>query len=85
MDGPQVVYVAENLEGNRATVKSKVITKGGTQIPVDFRLMQDGNRWRLYDVNVEGMSLVGTYRMQFGKILRTSSYGELVQKLRGKP
>jgi phospholipid transport system substrate-binding protein len=84
LESPEVVYTAETVEGDRATVKSTVVTKDGSQIPVDFRLMQDGGRWRLYDVNVEGMSLVGNYRMQFGKILRTGSYGDLVQRLNGQ-
>lgn len=83
-DGVKLVYTGESLEGDRATVKSKVMTSGGSQIPLDFRLVQAGGRWRLYDVNIEGTSLVGNYRMQFNKILRTTSYGELVQRLRGK-
>ncbi|MBI1736676.1 MAG: ABC transporter substrate-binding protein [Candidatus Rokubacteria bacterium] len=83
-DGVKLLYTGESLDGDRATVQSKIITTGGSQIPVDFRLVQMGERWRLYDVNIEGTSLVGNYRMQFNKILRTSSYGELVQRLRAK-
>lgn len=83
-DGVKLVYTGESLEGDRATVKSKVMTTGGSQIPLDFRLVQAGDRWRLYDVNIEGTSLVGNYRTQFTKILRAASYTELVERLRGK-
>ena len=85
LDGEQIVYTGETVDGDRATVKSKVITKTGSQIPVDFRLAHDGGRWRIYDVNVEGLSLVGNYRTQFGRILRAGSYDELLQRLQGRP
>lgn len=81
----KVVYTAEAVEGDRAVVKSRIHTSGGSEIPVDFRLIQtEAGRWRLYDVNVEGMSLVGNYRVQFGRVIKASSYDDLVQKLRVK-
>ena len=42
------------------------------------------DRWNLYDVVIDGMSLVGDYRVQFQKIIRTTSYAELVEKLKAK-
>jgi phospholipid transport system substrate-binding protein len=52
---------------------------------VQFFLHQDGTgRWRLYDVSFEGMTLVGTYRAQFNKIIRASSFDELVARLEAK-
>jgi len=84
-DPGKLVYTAEAVEGDRATVKSRIVTTGGSEIPVDFRLIQsEPGRWRLYDVNVEGMSLVGNYRVQFGRVIKASSYDDLVQKLRVK-
>ena len=84
-DPGKLVYTAEAVEGDRAVVKSRIVTTGGSEIPVDFRLIQsEPGRWRLYDVNVEGMSLVGNYRVQFGRVIKASSYDDLVQKLRVK-
>jgi phospholipid transport system substrate-binding protein len=84
-DGQKVSYLEEQIDGDRATVKSKVTTSGGTTIPIDFRMVQgDGGKWRLYDVNVEGMSLVANYRQQFVRIIKAGSYEDLVAKLRAK-
>jgi phospholipid transport system substrate-binding protein len=84
-DGEKIVYAAETVEGERATVTSRIVTKSGGEIPVDFRLLRsDGDRWRLYDVSIEGMSLVGNYRVQFTKVLKAESYAGLVAKLRAK-
>ncbi len=84
-DGEQVVYTAEMIDGDRATVRSRIVTKDGSQIPVDFRMMlKPDDRWYLYDVTIDGMSLVGNYRVQFQKVIRTSSYDDLVRKLKAK-
>jgi phospholipid transport system substrate-binding protein len=42
------------------------------------------DRWLVYDVSIEGVSLVSSYRTQFNKIIQTSSYNELVSKLKNK-
>jgi phospholipid transport system substrate-binding protein len=42
------------------------------------------DRWLVYDVSIEGVSLVSNYRTQFNKIIQTTSYNELVSKLRNK-
>ena len=84
-EGQQVSYGEETIDGDRATVKSKVTTSGGSTIPLDFRMARgDGGQWRLYDVAVDGTSLVANYRQQFVRIIKAGSYDELVQKLRAK-
>ena len=83
-EGQKVSYGEETIEGNRATVKSKVTTSAGSTIPLDFRMALDGGKWRLYDVAVDGTSLVANYRQQFVRIIKAGSYDELVQKLRAK-
>lgn len=55
-----------------------------TETPLDYRLMMKGGDWKVYDVLVEGISIVGNYREQFVAILRSSSYEHLVQMLRDK-
>jgi phospholipid transport system substrate-binding protein len=84
-DGQKFVYTGETVEGNRATVRSQITTSGGSSLGVDFRMIQgDSGKWRLYDVNFEGMSLVANYRQQFTRVIKASSYDDLVGKLRAK-
>jgi len=82
--GEKVAYVGDTIEGDQATVKTKLITKSGTEIPIDYRMQKEGDRWRVYDVLIEGVSLVGNYRTQFNKIIQQSSYDELVKKMKTK-
>jgi len=82
--GEKVAYVGDTIEGDQATVKTKLITKSGTEIPLDYRMQKEGDRWRVYDVLIEGVSLVGNYRTQFNKIIQQSSYDELVKKMKTK-
>ena len=65
-------------------MNTRFVTKQGQEIPVDYRLVNRDGRWRVYDVVVEGVSLVSNYRTQFDKVIRTSSYPELVKRLRDK-
>ena len=80
--GEKIDYVGESVEGDMATVKTQIMTKQATQVPVDYRLLHKGDRWLVYDVLVEGVSLVLNYRTQFDHILQTSSYDELVRRLK---
>jgi phospholipid transport system substrate-binding protein len=47
-------------------------------------MLKRGDRWYIYDVLIENVSLIANYRAQFDKIIRTSSYGELVRRLRDR-
>jgi phospholipid transport system substrate-binding protein len=82
--GERVVYAGETVDGDQATVRTKLITKSNTEIPVDYRMQKEGDRWRAYDVVIEGISLVSNYRSQFNRIIQQAGYGELVNKLRTK-
>jgi phospholipid transport system substrate-binding protein len=72
------------VEGDQATVRTKLITKSGTEIPIDYRMLKEGDRWRAYDVVIEGVSLVSNYRTQFNKIIQQSGYKELINKMKAK-
>ena len=76
-------YLNERVDKEFAEVRTKVLT-GKTEIPLDYRLLNRGVEWRVYDVVVDGVSLVSNYRGQFAKILRSSSYADLVDQLRKK-
>jgi len=82
--GEKLQYTSEQVDGDRAVVKAKVITKQGTDVPVEARMLKNGERWLIYDVAIENISLVSSYRVQFDKIIRTSSYADLVNRLKNK-
>jgi phospholipid transport system substrate-binding protein len=81
--GEGVQYLNERTEKEYAEVRTKVLS-GKTEIPLDYRLIHKADDWRVYDVVVDGVSLVNNYRGQFTKILRASSYSDLVDQLRKK-
>jgi phospholipid transport system substrate-binding protein len=82
--GERIVYAGETIEGDQATVRTKLFTKSNTEIPIDYRMQKEGDRWRAYDVVIEGVSLVGNYRTQFNKIIQQSGFDELMKKLKTK-
>src|SRR4029434_10104366 len=80
----KIDYLAEKVIDDCASVKAQVTTKDQVVHPVEFRLQQSGKDWRIYDVLLEGVSLVKNYRDQFGEILAKSSYEKLVADIRTK-
>ena len=79
--GQQVVYLSERIEGPYAEVRTELRSEK-TTIPLDYRLLLKEGRWHVYDLIADGVSLVKNYRSQFQKVIRDSSYQELVKKLR---
>jgi phospholipid transport system substrate-binding protein len=82
--GEKIQYVGERVDGETTSVATRIVTKNGTEVPIDYRLLKKGDRWLVYDVNIEGVSLVSNYRTQFNKIIQTGSFEDLMQKLRTK-
>ena len=82
--GEKIQYVGEMVDGDAATVKTKIVTKAESEIPVDYRMLKRGDKWLVYDVVIEGVSLISNYRTQFNKIIQTSSYQELLNKIKSK-
>ena len=83
-NGERITYTGETIDGDLAMVRTRIVTKQGTEIPVDYRLHKKGEKWLVYDVVIEGVSLIANYRTQFNKIITTSSYQELVKKMKTK-
>ena len=81
--GQQVEYLGERKKGSFAEVRTKVISKK-IQIPLDYRLLKTSNEWRVYDVIIDGVSLVKNFRGQFVRIIKSSSYQGLLQELQTK-
>ncbi len=81
-NGERITFIGETIEGDLALVRTRIITRQGTEVPVDYRMLRRGERWLAYDVVIEGVSLVANYRTQFNKIIQTSSFEELVRKMK---
>jgi phospholipid transport system substrate-binding protein len=82
--GEPIAYVGESIDGDQAIVRTKVTTRQSQEVPIDYRMLREGERWLVYDVLIERISLVANYRTQFDGIIKASSYGELVRKLRAR-
>jgi phospholipid transport system substrate-binding protein len=80
----EIQYVGEQVDGSRAAVKTNVVTRRNQQVPIEYRLQKADGRWLIYDVLVEGISLVNNYRSQFNRIITSSSYNDLVQKMKNR-
>ena len=81
--GQQVEYLKERLKGNFAEVQTKVVSPK-SQIPLDYRLLKKNDKWGVYDVIIDGVSLTKNYRGQFSRIIKSSSFEALLDKLRSK-
>lgn len=80
----QVVFTKEKkLTEKNAEVYTKVITKT-VEIPIDYRVVLKDNGWKVYDISIEGVSMVSNYRTQFKEILMNKSSGEFLEILRKK-
>jgi phospholipid transport system substrate-binding protein len=83
--GEKIQYVSDTIEGgDQAKVQTKIVTRGTSEIPIEYRMHKKGERWLVYDVIIESVSLVSNYRTQFNKIIQTSSFQELVKKMKTK-
>ncbi len=79
----KIDYVGESVDGNYAEVRT-VVVRPNDRIPLSYRLLNEDGTWKVYDVTIEGVSLVSNYRSQFRRIISESSYASLVQRLRNK-
>ena len=83
--GEKIVYVSETIDGDYAFVRSKIASPRRRQdTALDYRLVQRDGRWRVYDVLIDGVSFVSTYRSEFNRVIAGSSYRALVDALRNK-
>ena len=82
--GEKVIYHGEKVRGKYSLVSVTIFTSQDIEIPVKYRLRKKGDEWFVYDVSIEGVSLVNNYRTQFNSIILRSSYEGLVEKLKKK-
>jgi phospholipid transport system substrate-binding protein len=83
--GQEIVFDSEKIDDDYALVKTKIIDKKqGTDVAVEYRLLKNGERWLTYDISIEGISVLNNYRVQFDEIIVSSSYDDLVKKMKNK-
>jgi phospholipid transport system substrate-binding protein len=82
--GEKIQYLGDTVDGDQAKVQTKLVTKSSSAIPIEYRMHRKGDRWLVYDVIIEGVSLVANYRTQFNKIIQTDSYQTLIKKMKNK-
>jgi phospholipid transport system substrate-binding protein len=82
--GEKIQYPGDVIDGDLAIVKTRIVTKQQTEIPIDYRMFLNGGRWAVYDVSIEGISLIGNYRTQFNAVIQRSGFPDLVAKLKTK-
>lgn len=81
----KIIYIKEYLEDDEhSVVKSKVVTAARDEFTLDYHLLKHDGKWMVYDVIIEGVSLVSNYRSQFNKIITANGYNALVKKLQSK-
>lgn len=82
--GEQVKYLGdETLTNNRSVVMTKIIGKD-REIPIDYNMILTDGKWKIYDVKIEGISLLKNYRSQFGNILINEKPEKLIAQLKSK-
>jgi phospholipid transport system substrate-binding protein len=82
--GEPITYLDERVNGDEASVRSRVVTPKGSEVGIEYRLYRAADRWAVYDINVDGVSLVGSYKAQFNRLLQRGSFAELLKQLRQK-
>ncbi|MFQ5846319.1 MAG: phospholipid-binding protein MlaC [Candidatus Methylomirabilales bacterium] len=81
----EILYTKEQADKRYGVVRTKIVSeKEHIDIPIDYKVIRRTGQWKVYDVVVEGVSLVSNYRTQFNRIIQTSSYANLLRKMRVK-
>jgi len=79
-----ITFQSETIDGSYAQVRSRMTGRGGRDVPVEYRLFDSDGRWAVYDIAVDGVSFVSSYRSQFNSILRRSTFAQLLERLQSR-
>jgi len=82
--GQKIIYDSEEIDGDYAVVRTKFLTGRNEEYHADYKLLKKDGKWKVYDVVLANVSLVNNYRIQFNKIINSSSYENLVKKMTTK-
>jgi len=81
----KVLYTKETIDKDGyASVRTEIVIKRDANVEVEYRLLRRDGNWQIYDVVIEGVSLVNNYRTQFNNIVSQESYDALIKKLKLK-
>jgi phospholipid transport system substrate-binding protein len=80
--GVTVEYLNESLDRDRVAVHTTILARGGRLVRLDHEMVYQGKRWMVRDLTIEGISLIANYRAQFDRVMRSSSYHELIARMR---
>ena len=78
----KMTYRGETVDGGYAVVQTTIPLPHGDTMPLGYRMHETSGRWKVYDLSIDGISLVANYRAQFNRIIRTASYEDLVANLK---
>lgn len=85
----KIVYASDRIDGDFAVVRARIVPSRRNsdsrtrETALEYRLHKRGPKWKVYDVVIDGVSFVSTYRSQFDRIIKSSSYQALVDRMRG--
>jgi phospholipid transport system substrate-binding protein len=81
----KVLFVRESVDRSQAQVDTKIIPNKGDTTTINYHLRRVDDEWKISDVIVEDISIVGNYRAQFSRILSKGSFEDLLKQLKDKP
>ena len=76
-----ITFQGETISGSYAQVRSRMAAGKG-EVAIEYRLLERAGRWAVYDVAVDGVSLISNYRSQFSSILKRMSFAQLLNRMR---
>jgi phospholipid transport system substrate-binding protein len=80
----KTIVQGEAVDGESVVVRTTLRLSTGRMVPLDYRMHSIDDHWQVYDLNVDGIGVVASYRAQFNKIIRTSSYEALISRLKSR-
>jgi len=78
----KMAFKGDTIDGDQAVVRTALILSDGSEMTLDYKMRHASDRWQVYDINIEGVSLVSNYRSQFNKVIRSESYEALIARLK---
>jgi phospholipid transport system substrate-binding protein len=83
--GDHPASLDEAMAGTFARVRSRITPEKGPESTIEYHLSRSGLQWAVYDIVLDGVSLVSNYRSQFNAIIGTSSVDQLLERMRAEP
>jgi phospholipid transport system substrate-binding protein len=79
----KIDYPGEKIKGKKAVVETLILTDNA-DIPVNYKVYQKDGKWWVYDVIIEGISLISNYRSSYQEIVKKEGFDGLIAKMKAK-